>query len=71
MNLKGQVALVTGSSRGIGRRIAVSLAGQGADAAARLLKLDAEARGRIDAAVTFAVGSPLPAAETAFDHVFA
>jgi hypothetical protein len=47
------------------------LAGQGADAAARLVKLDADARARIDAAVTFALGSPFPAAATAFDHVFA
>ncbi|MGO9056202.1 MAG: SDR family NAD(P)-dependent oxidoreductase [Candidatus Binataceae bacterium] len=31
MNLNGQVALVTGSSRGIGRRIAVALARAGAD----------------------------------------
>jgi len=52
-------------------RLGRMLAGQGADAAARVLKLDAEARARIDAAVTFALGSPLPAAETAFDHVFA
>jgi hypothetical protein len=52
-------------------RLGRDLAGQGVDAAARLLKLDAEARAQIAAAVTFALGSPLPAAETAFDHVFA
>jgi NAD(P)-dependent dehydrogenase (short-subunit alcohol dehydrogenase family) len=40
MSLKGQVALVTGSSRGIGRRIAVALAREGADMilSARTLK---------------------------------
>jgi NAD(P)-dependent dehydrogenase (short-subunit alcohol dehydrogenase family) len=40
MSLNGQVALVTGSSRGIGRRIAVALARQGADVilSARTLK---------------------------------
>src|SRR5579875_3966119 len=40
MGLKGQTALVTGSSRGIGRRIAVALARQGADVilSARTLK---------------------------------
>jgi TPP-dependent pyruvate/acetoin dehydrogenase alpha subunit len=52
-------------------RLGRALAGQGADAVARLVKLDADARARIDAAVTFALGSPFPAAETAFDHVFA
>jgi TPP-dependent pyruvate/acetoin dehydrogenase alpha subunit len=52
-------------------RLGRVLAGQGVDAVARLLKLDAEARARIDAAVTFALGSPFPAAETAFDQVFA
>jgi pyruvate dehydrogenase E1 component alpha subunit len=38
---------------------------------ARLFALDAAVQGRIDAAVKFAVDSPLPAADTAFDHVFA
>jgi acetoin:2,6-dichlorophenolindophenol oxidoreductase subunit alpha len=52
-------------------RLGRILAGQGADAATRLVKLDADARARIDAAVTFALGSPFPAAETAIDHVFA
>jgi TPP-dependent pyruvate/acetoin dehydrogenase alpha subunit len=52
-------------------RLGRVLVGQGADAVARLVKLDAEARARIDAAVTFALGSPFPAAATAFDHVFA
>lgn len=37
----------------------------------RLRQLDADVRARIDAAVTFALQSPLPAAPTAFDHVFA
>jgi acetoin:2,6-dichlorophenolindophenol oxidoreductase subunit alpha len=40
-------------------------------AVARIRALDAATRGRIDAAVTFALASPLPAAATAFDHVFA
>jgi acetoin:2,6-dichlorophenolindophenol oxidoreductase subunit alpha len=52
-------------------RLGRVLARQGADAAARLVKLDADARARIEAAVTFALGSPFPAAATAFDHVFA
>jgi TPP-dependent pyruvate/acetoin dehydrogenase alpha subunit len=52
-------------------RLGRSLAEQGTDAAARLVKLDADARARIDAAVTFALASSFPAAETAFDHVFA
>ena len=52
-------------------RLGRQLAGQGAGAKARLVQLDADARARIDKAVTFALGSPLPAAETAFEHVFA
>jgi pyruvate dehydrogenase E1 component alpha subunit len=43
------------------------------DAAAknRIRSLDQRARGRIEAAVEFAIGSPLPDARTAYDHVFA
>jgi acetoin:2,6-dichlorophenolindophenol oxidoreductase subunit alpha len=37
----------------------------------RLTALDAAVRARIDAAVTFALASPMPAAATAFDQVFA
>jgi TPP-dependent pyruvate/acetoin dehydrogenase alpha subunit len=40
-------------------------------AVARIRTLDEATRGRIDAAVKFALASPLPAAATAFDHVFA
>jgi TPP-dependent pyruvate/acetoin dehydrogenase alpha subunit len=35
------------------------------------VRLDGEARARIDKAVTFALGSPFPSADTAFEHVFA
>jgi pyruvate dehydrogenase E1 component alpha subunit len=52
-------------------RLARELLRGGGDAAARLHKLDADVRARIDAAVRFALESPLPAAPTAFDHVFA
>jgi hypothetical protein len=41
------------------------------DADRRALALDQAVRTRIDAAVRFALESPLPAAATAFDHVFA
>jgi pyruvate dehydrogenase E1 component alpha subunit len=39
--------------------------------AARLASRDAAARRRIEDAVKFALASPLPAAETAFERVFA
>jgi hypothetical protein len=41
------------------------------DGSKRLLALDAAVQARIDAAVKFAIDSPLPAPATAFDHVFA
>jgi TPP-dependent pyruvate/acetoin dehydrogenase alpha subunit len=37
----------------------------------RLIALDQTARARIDAAAKFALESPLPAAASAFDQVFA
>jgi acetoin:2,6-dichlorophenolindophenol oxidoreductase subunit alpha len=52
-------------------RLGRLLARNGADAAARLTALDGNVRARIEAAVCFALASPLPAAETAFGHVFA
>ena len=51
-------------------RLARTLA-RGPDAIARLAALDAAVRARIDDAVRFALESPFPAAETAFDRVFA
>jgi pyruvate dehydrogenase E1 component alpha subunit len=51
-------------------RLARSLAGN-ADAKKRLLALDTAVQARIDDAVKFALDSPLPAPETALDHVFA
>ena len=42
-NLKGKVALVTGSSRGIGRAIALALAVEGADVAINFMNRAAEA----------------------------
>jgi len=52
-------------------RLARSLAGGGTDAAARIKAIDAAARSRIEEAVKFALASPFPAPETAFDRVFA
>jgi len=43
MDLRGKVALVTGGSRGIGRQIALALAGQGADIALNFLNSEKEA----------------------------
>jgi TPP-dependent pyruvate/acetoin dehydrogenase alpha subunit len=43
----------------------------GRDAVNRLHEIDRASRARIDAAVRFALDSPLPSASTALDHVFA
>jgi pyruvate dehydrogenase E1 component alpha subunit len=52
-------------------RLARELVCGGGNARQRVTALDDAVRARIDAAIRFAIESPLPAAETAFDHVFA
>jgi hypothetical protein len=52
-------------------RLGRTLAQGGRDAVARLHEIDRATRTRIEAAVKFALDSPLPSAATAFDHVFA
>lgn len=52
-------------------RLARALAGAGPAAVARLRATEARIRERIEAAVDFALRSPLPAPETALDHVVA
>jgi acetoin:2,6-dichlorophenolindophenol oxidoreductase subunit alpha len=52
-------------------RLARERVAAGDDARQRLATLDQAVRTRIDTAVKFAIESPLPAAETAFDQVFA
>jgi acetoin:2,6-dichlorophenolindophenol oxidoreductase subunit alpha len=52
-------------------RLGRSLANSGRNAIARMHEIDRATRSRIDAAVTFALDSPLPSAATAFAHVFA
>ena len=51
-------------------RIGRTLAGS-VDGKKRLMALDTAVQVRIDAAVKFALDSPLPTPETALDHVFA
>jgi pyruvate dehydrogenase E1 component alpha subunit len=52
-------------------RLGRSLVKGGRDAVNRLHEIDRASRARIDAAVRFALDSPLPSASTALDHVFA
>jgi TPP-dependent pyruvate/acetoin dehydrogenase alpha subunit len=52
-------------------RLATELVRADGHARDRMFALDRAIRSRIDTAVAFAIESPLPAAETALDHVFA
>jgi enoyl-[acyl-carrier protein] reductase III len=77
LSLPGRVALITGSSRGIGRAIALELAGRGADVVVNYLRkrsaaeevvAEVEARGRRAVAVKANVGDAVDV-EAMFDRV--
>ena len=52
-------------------RLARTLAAAGAQAVERIFGIDNAIRKRIEQAVEFALASPLPAPESALDHVYA
>ena len=49
MILQGKVALITGSSRGIGRAIAIAFAREGADIVVNYLRSEQSAHDTVDA----------------------